>query len=73
MTSMTEEEVQEARRRHADRERMGGGICETCGFYGVNVVHDPPEYRAWQNEHVYHMDYYVWAGVEFHPFVGAKR
>ncbi len=64
---MSEEEIAEGRRLHAERGRIPG-LCRTCGLYAVNVVHDPPEYRAWQIEHVYHMDYYTWADVGYHPF-----
>ena len=64
---MTEEEIAEGRRLHAQRALIPLR-CRVCGLYAVNVVHDPPEYRAWQIEHVYRVDYYAWAGVDYHPF-----
>ena len=62
-------EIAEGRRRYAERKALTvDGPCRICGMFGVNVVHDPPDYRAWQVEHVYKMDYYAWAEVGYHPF-----
>ena len=52
-----------------------GPDCGICGCKEINVRHHPPELRAdpsnpnsWPDPKQGGLDYYTWAGVEFHLF-----
>jgi hypothetical protein len=58
--------LEERRARMTARYWFAHGPCADCPFDGVNVIHDPPSYRARDPYHCWNRD------VPFHPFREAE-